>query len=600
MKKLLFVFILALSLSILKGQDLGATWSDMTLYTNKTTGFFDDFIGSNSKYVYVKCSKIPAFHIRSRKAGEKKSKINIIAYDKLSMKEVANATIFDLSKDGTKAKYGNLSYYKTIIFENTLYVFWISDEKKKDELYVESYDSKLKKLNALKKIYELSSTKSALRKAELFVMGNQKAGEKIIIGGELSTEEGQNIKMEYKVLNADFSFSAANQVTLPLIASKSMSTNFMRSRGSDNLSSSYTYGDDGNLHLRTSNVIDSDDKKATKNLTALLRAYYGIYSIVDVNTGKIYSFSMKSDDKNILDFHISITKTYVKITGFFNDLNKGGTLNGIFTTTIDPKTYKMSALNYTYFNKDQLAALFAKDKEDANKVGVFASKKKKEEAKNALSSNYTIEEVQTLDKDNLVLFTSKMLNYYKTSTDSKGNMHQTPMCQKDNITAFKINTKGEIVWATNLDRRMTYSGWYIFDVQVINKDKKFYVVYGSGFNSEEKENGKIKKKKKSKDQRTDRLEYAVFDYNTGAVQRKELKINAMNAKKEDIKTVVPRKIEVVDNQFYANSTKGKFKPLPTILSFIGCFICPPVGAIPFIVPSCKKWTGYNGKISAIN
>jgi hypothetical protein len=592
MKKSLLTSVLILLAGIALGQELKANWSDKEYYTNKTTGFFDDFVGGNSKYVYVRSSKRPAFATGSGKKGEKKSRINMIAYDKTTMKEVANKTILDLSDGATKKKYGDLRYYKTIVFENSLYVFWITDEKKKDELYVESYDPKLKRLNPLKKIYELTSSKENTRKAEIFALGNQKAGEKIIIGGELGTNEGQNIKMEYKLLNADFTFAAANQVTLPLIAVKNRRTNLFVGTGSDNLSSSYLFGDDANLHIKSYVTGEAGEKKDKKSTGS-----YAIYSIIETNSGKIHSFNMKAEDKNILEFNFTVSKNSIKIYGFFNDLSKGGTLNGIFTGSVDPKAFTISNLNFTYFTKSQLDALFAKDKEDANKGGLFTSKKEKAALAESLSSNFHIENVQSPDNDNLVLFCTKMTNYVRTV--SNGTTTTTyPMCDKNNVTVFKINlNKGDIVWASNLDRRTTYSGWDVEDLKVISKDKNYYVVYGNSYNSIAGENGKTKKKSKSKDQRIDKFEYAVVDNTTGTIQRKEFTVNPINAQKEDVKFISLFRMDVIDNQIYVNSTKGRLKPLPTILSFIGCFVCPPVAWLPFRVPSYKKWTVYNGKIS---
>lgn len=593
MKKTFFISLFILVAGAMLGQELKANWSDKEFYENKTTGFFDDFVGGNSKYVYAKSSKLGISFSSSSKRGEKKSKINMIAYDKNTMKQVATKTILDMSDAATKKKYGDLRYYKTIVFENSIYIFWIVDDKYKDELWVESYDPKLKRINPLKKVYELTSSKEALRRAEIFALGNQKAGEKIIIGGELATVEGQNIKMEYKLLNADFTFAAANQVTLPLIAVK----NRRMVRGADNLSSSYLFGDDANLHIKSYVAVDQSEKKDLNKKGAATS--YAIYSIVETTPGKIHSFSMRSDDKNILEFNFSVTKSSIKVYGFFNDVAKGGLLNGIFSGTVDTKAFAMSNLNFTYFTKAQLDALFAKDKEDLNKAGALASKKKKEkvEKQEALSSSFGIEDVQAPDNDNLVLFCSKMENYSRTV--SNGTTTTTYYyCEKNNVTVFKMNvTKGEITWASNLDRRITYSGWYVDDIKVISKDKYYYVVYGNSFNSAEKADGKTIKKRKSKDQRTDRFEYAVVDNNTGTIQRKEFTVNAVNAPKEDIKYINAVNLHVIDNQFYVNSTKGKLKGGRTALTCLAGLVCPPVAFIPFISPNYKKWTVYNGKIA---
>ncbi len=415
-------------------------------------------------------------------------------------------------------------------------------------------------------------------------MGNQKAGEKIMIGGELAANEGQNIKMEYKLLNTDFTFAAANQVTLPVIATKNKFRGIsFGPRRSDALSSEYELGDDGNLHLKTYVDISKEEKQELKkgaNTTEEKKALkqlataYAIYSIVNVSGGKIYSYSMKADNKNILRFGFKVTKTAIKVFGLFNDVNKGGTLNGIFSGTVDPKTYTISNLNFTYFTLNQLNTLFAKDKEEVKKVSETTSKKKKDNAE-SLKATYVIEDVQAIDNDNVVLICSSMYNYQITTCNSKGQCTTRYYCQKDNVTVFKVNTKGDIVWASNLDRRKTYNNWDVYDVNVINKDKNFYITYGNDFNVLEGEahNGKNKKKKKSKDQKNDRLEYAVVDYNTGNIQRKEYVVNSINAAKEDQKRINVLGMEVIDNQFYTNYSQKHFGYMFT-----------------------KKKTGYMGKI----
>ena len=72
-------------------------------------------------------------------------------------------------------------------------------------------------------------------------MVNKSLGEKILIGGETAGNKGDNVKVEYKILNADFTFSNAGQAELPL----------QITGRSNSLSSSYSFGDDGNLHVKS-------------------------------------------------------------------------------------------------------------------------------------------------------------------------------------------------------------------------------------------------------------------------------------------------------------------------------------------------------------
>lgn len=122
-------------------QELTVNWSDKELYDNKADGFFESFVGSNSKYIYVKYGNL------SRK--KKINKIELVVFDKKSMKKMDKS--FKSEETGSVQLYKGLNDYKTIVFENLIYVFWMKESKYKDELFVQSLDNKLNPLNSLKK-----------------------------------------------------------------------------------------------------------------------------------------------------------------------------------------------------------------------------------------------------------------------------------------------------------------------------------------------------------------------------------------------------------------------------------------------------------------
>ncbi len=160
MKKIVAIIAFALLGNLLNAQDLTGTWSDKEVYSKKLNGFYNDFVGANAKYVYS-----------TGKVG--RDKLHLVAHDKVTMKEVASVALFDVKAAKAKdpKKYKGIHYHKSIVFENTLYVFWLIDSKTKDELFVESFDSKLKPLNPLKKIYELNSSKKRFKKSRAFYNG---------------------------------------------------------------------------------------------------------------------------------------------------------------------------------------------------------------------------------------------------------------------------------------------------------------------------------------------------------------------------------------------------------------------------------------------
>ncbi|MFN6038131.1 MAG: hypothetical protein ACK452_06665 [Bacteroidota bacterium] len=560
-------------------QSVDLAWSDMQVYDNKMEGFFSYFIGGNDKYLYA------FFDNKNRNVN--KRKINFVAYDTKSMAKVSDVTVVDRKNSETSKEYRGLYYYKTIVFNDVIYTFWTKESNEKDELFVQSFDAKLKPINKLKKIYELTSGKKSAKKAELFVMANTKNSQSIIIGGELSGEKGQSIKVEYKVLKSDFSFASAGQVTLPVIITGK----------SNGLTSDYSYGDDGNLHVETSVMIPAEERKSLKKNES---HSYTIYSIVDVVKNDIRSYPLKFENKNIFDVGVVTQKGVVKIFGFYCDLlkdPKGVDTHGIFYSEINPSTKELEKLNFTNFTKQQLDALFAGDSEDRkDRAGILSGKKKKKSEEESLGSNYQIEQVKSFDEKYLTIFCSLMYNYTRTVCDQRGNCRTYYYCNKRNVTAFKIDNFGNIVWASNLDRAMTYSGWNIKDLSVVSPDgKKFYVSYGSSYSKDSKRKNSFNKKT-GKHMR-DYFEYAIFDYNSGQFSKEEYEINPPGTKTNERKFISAADIQIINEKFYLNSERIKIKPGKLIGGCLLSIACPPVGILMLNNPNSKRGTGYLGVMS---
>ncbi|MBL7936310.1 MAG: hypothetical protein JNM51_10945 [Bacteroidia bacterium] len=578
MKKVLFAISLSVVSLYTNAQSIDLNWSDKQVYENRKDGFFDDFIGGNSKYVYAKYNKA------AWKESKQNSKIKLVAYDRNSMSQVAQEAIIGYKENAAdKERMKDLTYFDQIVFENTVNIFWLKTEKGKAELYAQVFDSKLNEKVKLKKIYEV---KASGKKSDpnLFVIGNKKAGEKIIIGAELPREKSENVKFEYKILKSDLTFDAANQITLP----------YSTTTSDKYLSASYEIGDDGLLYVNTNIRMDKEERK---ELSKNESSYYNLLTVVNPSSGKYTSYPLKFDNKNLFDVDYEVTATKTKIYGLYCDLTKdqkGRALHGIFYSEIDNSLNTMSSANFIAFDKATLDKVFSKDKEDRKKAGVLKSKKAKKSDEESIVGDYTIENIQTLDNNSVVLFASRMRNYSVTTCDGKGNCTTRYYCEKRNVTAFKVDNTGKLAWATNLDRSITYGGWNIYDLRVVNKEDKMYVVYGSAFNVDEKK--KSKKKSKSKSQRTDKLEYAVFDYKTGAVKRDEYAVNAPNVPKKDKKSVSPLGIDVIDNRMYINSSRVRYKAWHIVVGCVVGAFCPPVAIIPFINGGSRKGTGYVGNI----
>jgi len=323
---------------------------------------------------------------------------------------------------------------------------------------------------------------------------------------------------------------------------------------------------------------------------------------VDLNTGGINSYTLKFDKKFIQSYKAIVDRNSIKVTGFFTDLDrdkKGVDYHGLFYVMLDDKELRPVSVKFSNFTTQQISEIFAGDREGKDNAGIFSSKKKKKSEAESISSLYNIEEIIQASNGDLLLFGSRMYNYTvqycTTSSNGVTTCSYRYYCQKDNVTAFRMSTQGDLVWAKNVDRRKTYSGWNKYDMSVVTKNDKYYVIYGSDFQTKAtKKNNRSAKKNK---QAIDKLEYAVFDGKTGDAVKQEETINKINAKKDEKKYIDPTNIYTMNNSFLIPSQRRKFKPGRIALDCAMTLLCIPVGYIFFLSPNDYKATTYIGKLS---
>ncbi|MBA2610595.1 MAG: hypothetical protein H0U95_01400 [Bacteroidetes bacterium] len=588
MKKVFFPLLMLLLCINISAQTIDVKWSDQFIYDNKQDGFFDEFIGSNSNYIYGKFSNLALMPKKHDK------KIKLVAFDKTTMKKVGDAELKGYGNSTDKEDY---KYYKTITLDNLIYVFWTKSEKEVIELYVQSFDLKLKKVNGLKKIYELNRGSKGNGVDKLIILYNKQINNKILIAKEFgTTKDNENLKVEYKLLNPDFSFITAKQVTLPVMVTKRRRGLFSGSVSFDDNICTYELGNDGNLYIQEMVRASDEEKKSLKKGES---SVYPHLMQVQMESGTIQDYKVKFAQKNTFNFSSLVTKNGIKLYGFFSDLTKdekGYDTHGTFFISLDSKTFKVNETKFAYFEKSFLDQLYAADKENQKKgKGIFKSDKAKASDEESIDDNYVIERVIE-DGNDILLFCSIMRNWSRTVCTSNGNGGTTCntyyYCTKSNVTTFKLNNSGEILWAKNLDRSITYSRWNVYDLNVMKNNSSYYVVYGSSYQMNAQK--KNRRSSKSSKQLTDRLEYAVFSGQTGDFKKSEYQINTVNAKKADKKFVSADNIQVFDNKMYTDCVRTKIKPL----TFLSC-LCPPVFYVLFLSGNSRKGTGYIGVIAPL-
>ncbi|MEI6020624.1 MAG: hypothetical protein WCR21_05805 [Bacteroidota bacterium] len=569
MKKLIALSFFVVCVLFNKAQSLDINWSEKLIYDNKIDGFFDGFVGDNDQYIYAKFSNLT---FRPKKYNKK---VKLLVFDKKTMRKVGEVKL-----KGYEKEKKDLDYFSTFVFKKVVYVIWEKESKKKNEYFAESFDEMLKRTNKLAKIYEYVEEKGHYDNVVFY--GNKDAAKVLILKEFGITKDDENLKIEYKMLNADLSFGNVRQVIFPIQFSKKRRGLFSSNTG---LKLNYELGNDGFLYVRDLIKMDEDERKELKRHESSTYVYF---AQVNTDKGTIRDYKVKYDDKNTFFVNYILDKGKIKLYGFFSDLNKdskGIDTHGIFYVCINNYSFKTETSHFEYFDKNFLDQLYATDQKDRKGTGALKSKKAKDSDRSSIDDRYVIEQTIS-DGPNLILFCSMMNNYSTTTCDTKGNCTTRYYCKKKNVTVFKLNQDGKFIWAKNLDREMTYSNWDVYDVRVIGTKNNYFVLYGSS----KELNGK---RKKLRSVLNGNLNYAVFSTFDGNYKLNEYVVNKKGTKKRDKKHISPSTLLPYDNKILAQAVRVRRKP--------GVFISllfPPAYFFLQFNPNLMKGTGYLGTVTA--
>lgn len=600
MKQLKLSFLVSILIfcgTNLKAQDLSLKWSQEIKQKNSEEGFFRKFLGANDKYVYAYFAKIAS-----------SEQYKIVAFDKNTMQKKHVAEIIGFPSNAKEtSKYKKINFYKTIVYDNVVYAFYKSDYKGENKVLVKTFSPELKETNKLKVVTSQPAKKDRKNKeATPFVIGNKKVG-KVFIGVEKEAKPGTKIKLEYRVLNQDFSFSDANQIELPL---EYVGGGWLSKR--DGLSTSYTFGDDGNIHfVSTYSKYDNrkemkeELKKARKSGDSKAEAIdglsYDILSTIDLESNKYYSVPLKTDGKRLFSTYRMIREGNTRIYGYFSDFSKdkrGNEIHGIFYAVLN-ENYEVENLRFSEFDKKMLKEMYKTDKNDPDggrKGGCCVTGKKGSTHANdgTVNPDYIIEDAIEGENGSIYLITTIMYNYTREvcTTDQNGNRtcRTEYYCYKGNVTTFKMDKEGNMVWGSNHDRSKTYSGWYIYDVNAIHDEKGIYVTYGDYRNREAKRIFITQMFKKL--DRTYPMDYIYINKADGKIKKKSIKVNSPDTKRRQAKYVEPTRISVVDNKFYVNDQTETLNPLG--YCSYGCCYTWMMPELPYAFRLTSKKYGYFG------
>lgn len=521
-------------------------WTDKLEYANNKEGFFSGFINTNNEYVYTLNTNYAVSPLNKNK------KLTLVAYNKSTMSEAASVALKGYPENkGAESTYEALDYYKTVVLQERVLVFWIKtvyvDSSQTEEVYVESFKSDLERDQQLKKVYTTPSTDaqpSEFAHISIVLASSKEAGQ-VVVGSEFR-EKGKELAFRYVVLNNQLRASAENQVMLP--AGTITEENAV--------ATGYECGKDGNIYIRKFIALTREEQENAQPNKA---KSYPVLLVINPVSKNSTTLGMRADNKTITDFSYLVTGNKTKVYGFFGDLLKdpsGIDKQGMFYAEIDSDTVADTRLYFTYFEKTSLKKLFPKSKTvRKKKKGVVVPLTEEE-----LNTRFDIEYLFPMENGDVVLFFTRKYNYSEITSKSGAdgrNVYKTDFyCEKSNIAAIRISANGKILWTSNIDRNITYNGTDIADLKVIYKLNKFYVIAGE----DTPEEVPVKRSKKQAIY-LDHIDYTTFDPTSGRAKKNTLEVNEKDVLKKDIKLVDPKTIRVYDDNYYFYKMIVKQKPV---------------------------------------
>lgn len=561
-------------------QNLKVDFSDKMVLKLSKDGFVNSIIGESDEHVFIE------FQSSNKKREVVFNRIGV--FDKTTMKEVNSLVIADKKNDKRTQELDGKLKQQIKFINNQIYIFFSEESKTELTIYAEAYSANLDKAIKMQKLMTIPKES----KRENVFPAISFNDRKIVLS---SLEAGDNkMTFDYTVFDLELEKQLDSDIDLPL-------PDGMQNEDVFSVQNYMLDGND-NFYFNETYSMKAGEKRSGLFFKSIEYKYEFFISVLSIETGDIQMFDMNDENTSLFNVKVVDLGDKVRILGFFSDFNKdpkGIRTHGFCYRELDPVTLETSEMVYSYFDKALLDELFKEDEEDKLKTNT----KKKDQAdadnkdQDALSKSFVIEQVRTDEKGNLVVFCSKMRNYsYENCTTSNGRTtcRTVYMCEKNNVTVFKLNNDGEFIWASNIDRRKTFGGWNIYDLRVVEDEDSYLVTYGSTFKVDAEE--KNRKSQKDKGEYIDNLEYGVFNKETGENEKKLVRINEEGVKKSDKKYCSPTSIAAYDDKLYLISSRKHIAPW-----IWSTCLCPPAFLVLGIMTNVGQvQDAYVGKIELIH
>jgi hypothetical protein len=523
-----------LSATLVRAQPVEVKWSQPMKYDNRDFGYFDGFEGSGRKFIYARFSNL-AFS-----PGRRNLHVTLKAFNRVSMEQEGNFSIVDRSKAGA---FRHLRFTKAVVCDTIVFVACTLAKRDSNVLFIRAFSERLHPLTPFLRI---SVARDSYRD---FVVTGDREGN-LFVGREYFTDEDNRMKVEYKYLDAALRELSSGILSLPVPVWLRK-----RERGDARRVPGCTYEllAGGNLYIHDD--ASSHPDESGENFShgkMVVRAY--------LEHGSWQEYLVGVPGKRIISPKLTFTSRDARVVGFFSDYSKdetGSDIHGIFSVSLGRDSLQPGEPRLAWFGKRYLDDLYAGDKDRLRRISLTKPEHRasKEES---LDPDYVIDQVAG-DTADAFLFCSATNNWSSLVCTGIGPTRGCTdylYCTRRYVTVFRTDPRGDIVWASNLDRVITYDRWNVNDVRAVRTGGDFLVTYGSAYQPGSRV--KNRRTRKSSRQMADRFEYAVFDARSGDYTKHEYQVNRPGSRTE--RYVSADDVQVLGNRMYTSSIRSRLKP----------------------------------------
>ncbi|MEI6347911.1 MAG: hypothetical protein WCP69_08195 [Bacteroidota bacterium] len=360
---------------------------------------------------------------------------------------------------GDKPNNPNLFFAKfnqAIIKNNKIYVSWIVENKMESKLILQILDKDLNVIQPPIVMYKFINVRNSTSLAHPFFMMSPN-GNKMIVGGEETSEKGKNIKMQYKIINCD-NMEVENTIQSELPYSVSFNSGFT--------SSKYLMDNQGILFYNTSIYYKDGSLTKTGQLIGNIRPENSElnYKLLSYNQLQITNFNIEIVEDELFTYGIYNAK-------FDSKKYLNGELEieqGLFTLKLDKKTLSIKEdIKFELLNNEKFAysdlEMSTKQKKKLS-MGEFA-------IAHLNSRNLMVSQCYKTSDNGLLLALNNQ--YYLSDCGTRECSGQTKL---NEIYFVKLNEQKEIRWISCTNQNTTIPEYLDFHNTMIQKEDDFYFI----------------------------------------------------------------------------------------------------------------------------